>query len=576
MEKQINPFVTFMQQYDLTTADYSKIFDEHTTTVEYNIGTNINEKIISILRDAPKSIIITGNAGDGKTRICRNVYDELASSEFKGWPSNGMEEFEYKDYKIRIIKDLSELRDEVILDELLKLQKLLQSEQPNTHYLIAANEGKLTYFLTKYSELSLLHDEIIPQFSPMSINVNNNNLQVFNLLHSSSSIYAQKIVKEWNRGENWEMCSNCLKQNQCIIYHNHKSLVEKRTGVRLNRIYRSLDGNHGHMTMRELLIQLAYTHTGGLHCVDVHRADSHELQEQSKKAYYENFFGHNLPNEIFEEISGIQEMRAFDPGYVSDSVIDDFILNGDLSSAEESILHQDLFGKHIDTEYGYYYEELKKYRLNHRSDEDEGKKLTEKWLPRLRRKYYFEFSKPQVIENLVPYRYRKKFLDILKSSDELDLDTKRDLISGLNTYFSKRMVYSASHALYVTSENLYVHEIINFSDITFIVPKSLEEYDRKNSYFIMKIGAIQLNINLITFEYLLRLANGGMFNVLKEDVEILLNNFRNQLIANKTEESSILRILKFNSNLGAFELKEIQIQTDLGDSSPEDEEEDFD
>jgi len=139
------------------------------------------------------------------------------------------------------------------------------------------------------------------------------------------------------------------------------------------------------------------------------------------------------------------------------------------------------------------------------------------------------------------------------------------------------MVYSASHALYVTSENLYVHEIINFSDIRFEIPESSPEYDRKNSYFVMRIGDIRLNINLITFEYLLRLANGGMFNVLKEDVEILLNNFRNQLIANKREESTILKILKFDANHGAFILKEIQIQQPSEeDGLDEEEEEDLD
>ncbi|MGB3261750.1 hypothetical protein, partial [Paenisporosarcina sp.] len=558
MEKKINHFVSFMQQYDLTTADYSKIFDEHTTNVQYNIDTNVNNEIIKILKETPKSIIITGNAGDGKTRICRNVYDELASDQFEHWSKEGIEEIQYENFKLKIVKDLSELRDEVILKELLILQDILEDKIKGTHYLIAANEGKLTHFLLKYPNLEKLRDVVIPQFSENA--ESDSNLKIFNLLHSSSSIYAKKIVDEWNKDENWEVCNRCLSKDYCVINDNYQSLSSKTTAVRLNRIYRSLDGNQGHMTMRELLIHLAYTFTGGLHCREVHSASPNELQTQSKKAYYENFFGHNLPKEVFEEITGVQELRAFDPGHISDSAIDDFILNGDLESNDLSEMHKGLFGDNIDTEYGYFYQELREYRLNYRSDEDAGKKLAKKWLPRLRRKYYFESREKDSIEKLVPYRYRKLFLDILKSPNKLDLEIKKELIDGLNVYFSKKMVYSPSNALYVTSENLFVYEVINFSDVKFDIPSDNPNVDQKNSYFVLKVDDRELKVNLLTFEYLIRLANGGLFNVLKEDVEILLNNFRNQLITNKNTKSSILRILKFNGSIGAFVLKEIQIQ----------------
>ncbi|MFP9128874.1 hypothetical protein [Niallia sp. BSM11] len=578
LEKKINPFVNFMQQYDLTTADYSKIFDEHTTTIKYNIDTSINQQIIDIFQESPRSVIITGNAGDGKTRICRNVYETLSEDGFKGWPESGIEELTINNYTIRIIKDLSELQDHIILEELKRLQNSFQSIT-NVYYLIAANEGKLTYFLAKYPELSNLKDVIIPQFSP-TYEQQLGQLQVFNLLHVSSSIYAQKIMEQWNQEDNWQICSGCNKQKQCIIYNNHKALSTKKTAGRLLGVYRSLDGKHGHMTMRELLIHLAYTHTGGLYCRDIHDSNPKELQQQASKVYYENFFGHNVASEVFEEISGIQEMRAFDPGYLSDSMIDDFIMNGDLSNQETSLSHKELFGESIDTEYGYFYEELRKYRLNYRSDEDEGKKIAEKWLHRLRRKYYFESNNPRnkankSIENLIPYRFRKNFLDILRKPERLTLDTKRELVSGLNTYFSKRMVYSPSHSLYVTSENLYVHDVINTGDINFDVSPNNPNIDRKSSYFTMKIKDVTLNINLLTFEYLLRLANGGMFNVLKEDIEILLNNFRNKLISLSQTEKSVLKILKFDANQGAFVLKEIQIQADEEFEEEEEEEDDY-
>ena len=199
MQSQINPFVSFMHQYDLSTADYSKIFDEHTKKIEYSIDTNINIKIIEELSTQPRSIIITGNAGDGKTRICRNVYDQLVEDEFQGWPESGIKEIVYNNYRIRIIKDLSELRNEVIVEELKKLQDTLENNFSNVYFLIAANEGKLTHTLVKYPELNKLKSVVIPQF------ISNNKeleatkeVKVYNLLYASSSIYAEKIVEGWN------------------------------------------------------------------------------------------------------------------------------------------------------------------------------------------------------------------------------------------------------------------------------------------------------------------------------------------------------------------------------------------
>ena len=77
----------------------------------------------------------------------------------------------------------------------------------------------------------------------------------------------------------------------------------------------------------------------------------------------------------------------------------------------------------------------------------------------------------------------------------------------------------------------------------------------------MKIKVVELEINLVTFEYLMRLSNGGMLNVLREHVEILLNSFRNRLIPMKKQNEDILQILKFDYSQGAFVLETIEIKS---------------
>ncbi|WP_312193774.1 hypothetical protein [Exiguobacterium sp.] len=575
MQNQVNPFVSFMHQYDLTTADYSKIFDEHTKKIEYSIDTNINKKIIEELSISPRSIIITGNAGDGKTRICRNVYDQLVEEEFKGWPESGIAEISYKNYRIRIIKDLSELKNEVIVEELKKLQDSLENDESKVYFLIAANEGKLTHTLVKYPELNKLKSVVIPQF------ISNNKelemtkeIKVYNLLYASSSIYAERIVEGWNEEQNWDICNDCSSKNVCIINSNHLALSDKTTKNRMMRMYKSLDMNGKHMTMRELLIHLAYTQTGGMACKDIHEASNSEsIQALAKKSYYENFFGNNLRPEVFEEIGGIQEFKSLDPGYISDSLIDDFLLNGDLSSNEQiKDTHHTLFGKDIDVENGAYYEDVKMYRSNIHGDNVNGVELMNKWFPRLRRKYYFESQDNKKVEKLIPYRHRYDFISILHRG-KIEHSIKVKLVDGLNTFFAKRMVYSPSHQLYVSSDSLLVHQIIGLDQVEFHIQGKNETIDQTGTKLTLSVQGVELAINLVTFEYLMRLSNGGMLNVLREHVEILLNSFRNRLISLKKQDENILQILKFDRVQGAFVLETIEINEngDTGiDIDPED------
>ena len=123
------------------------------------------------------------------------------------------------------------------------------------------------------------------------------------------------------------------------------------------------------------------------------------------------------------------------------------------------------------------------------------------------------------------------------------------------------MVYSPSHQLYVASDSLLVHQIIGLDQINFIVQEKNEAIDQASTTLLLNINDIELEVNLVTFEYLMRLSNGGMLNVLREHVEILLNSFRNRLIPLKKQDEDILQILKFDYSQGAFVLETIEIKS---------------
>lgn len=590
MENVKNPFVDFMSNYDLTTADYTKIYDEYTSGVQFSIDSAINETIVQQMKTQPTSIIITGNAGDGKTRICRNVYAALANQPLEKWDESGIQDIQFGNKTIRIIKDLSELQDDVIMSELHKLKASLQDQR--IFYLIAANEGKLTHALLQDHEFKELFDLIVPQLTDASA-VKPERLHVYNLLHTSSSIYARDILKKWNTPENWSVCQNCKQQQNCIIYHNHQKLKLGQVRKLIDRIYRSLDTTQVHMTIRELLIQLAYTQLGGLKCVDIHNATNEDLQQQAKKVYYENFYGHTAPETLFEDISAFREIQKYDPGLLSNFKIDDFILNGDLSGDMSKAQHDQLFGQTIDTEYGFFKQDLQNYR-SLTNQENAGQHLASYWLPRLRRKYYFEMTSlndkevAKKIErvnehSMITYKYRVHFLQILKSQ-KIDLRYQKELVRGLNYYFAKQIVSSPENSLYIVSDKLFVHRIIPSSEMKWDVEHATADIDYKASYIYLKIDAVTLKINLVLFEYLMRLANGGLPHILNDDVEILLNNFKNNVIMSKENESDMLQILKYSAKKDAYELREIGVSrlndavifTDEFDDFEDDFDEDFD
>lgn len=575
-----------MSGYDLTTADYTKIYDEYTSEVQFEIDSEINKTILNKMLTNPTSIIITGNAGDGKTRICRNVYAALTNKPLIKWHESGIEELTVNNKKIRIIKDLSELQDDVIIKELYGLKESLQSK--DTFYLIAANEGKLTHALLQEKDLQGLMHLILPQLTNASSH-KPNELHVYNLLHISSSLYAKDILKKWNAPENWTVCASCKQQNNCVIYHNHQQLKQAPVRKLIDRIYRSLDTTQVHMTIRELLIQLAYTQLGGLVCEDIHTAKNENLQKQARKVYYENFFGHTAPDTLFEDIPAFAEIRKYDPGLLSNSKVDDFIINGDLSGEVSSEQHQQLFANSIDTEYGFFKQDLQNYR-SLSNQENASQHLAQYWLPRLRRKYYFEITTlldketskrtERVNEqSMLAFKYRVHFLHILKNK-KVDLRYQKDLVRGLNHYFSKQIVSSPENSLYVVSDKLFVHRIVASSEIQWTVESEADEIDYKASYMYLTIGNVSLKINLVLFEYLMRLAYGGLPHILNDDVDILLSSFKNNIIINNNNnESDMLQILKYNAKKDAFELREIEIcrsndKTDFDDF--DDFDEDFD
>ncbi|WP_350344597.1 hypothetical protein PRVXT_001021 [Proteinivorax tanatarense] len=559
MEK--NSFVYYLDQFNVLSPNHSKIYDEYTSGTEFSeynftIKTKVQNQLISYFKQNPQNVILTGNAGDGKTRLCRVVYDELSNKKLNDWPEKGIIDIDFKFGTLRVVKDLSELKDDVILHQLKELQKSMLDKKRKLYFLIAANEGKLTKFISKYDELESLREEIMLRFE--SHYNNNEQLNLINLLDITSSVYVKEILNNWNREENWESCRQCTKIESCIIFLNHKRLSVDLIKDRILEQYRILDYLDIHITMRELLIHMSFTITGGLLCNDIHEAQYKELAEQSKKVYYENFYGENVKANAFVDMKAVKALRTIDVGVSSQSEVDDFIVNGDISGDEKlEKYHKKLFDEDLDMSYGYFTRKLKRYR-DHNGVADND--FIDDWVQRLRRKFYFEAIDEIEINRrlLLPFQHLGQYENLFNNPRE-KVTVRPKLINGLNRSFTNRLV-KPSQSLFATSQNLMIYDEFRGRTLEIKDQEGREDIDFIPSKFKLEISPeVKLQMNLYIFEYLMRVNSGGTHNVLSEEAHILIDTFKNDLLRISEPEEYVLNILRLDRETGLYVDDQIEL-----------------
>jgi hypothetical protein len=559
-----NSFVYYLDQYNVLSPNHSKIYDEYTidsnngNSYSFTIETKIEKTLINLLESNPQSIILTGNAGDGKTRLCRIVHDYFNKDNLENWPEDGIVEFPFSNGKIRIVKDLSELKEDIIEKELTHLQQIITSfNEEKVYYLIAANEGKLTKFLSQYEHLNKLQHEVISRFK--SHENNSDQFSIFNLLDVTSSVYVEKVLSEWNKPENWEACQACPKQERCIIHMNHERTSQNHIQDKIVEQYKLLDYLDTHITMREMLIHISYMLTGGYTCGDVLKANYKEVEYQTKKPYYQNFYGHELDENAFSEMKALKIFKALDPGVYSHSSIDDFIINGDINGDEESEkAHNELIGDSLDLQLGYFKKKLTLYRDY---DVDKDHAIVNEWIPKLRRKYFYEtVSEDSVNANqLLPFEYVDEYVNLFGNPKAQAL-LKKDMINGLNRIFSGRLTEMNNKHLFATNKNLMIHEQFRSKDVDIEEEEERLDLDRIPSSFKISVrDEVSLNMNLAVFEYLMRASGGGTHNVLQQEAEILIDTFKNELIRISEPEEYELNILRYDNKTGLFIDDEISL-----------------
>jgi len=252
-------------------------------------------------------IIITGNAGDGKTAFIHRIESIGDNKEDIG--TNNGSTFEIGGVKFTSNYDGSQDEEEKANDTVLSDFFRPFNDKDNfmdvpVGRVIAINEGRLVDFLSTHEKLGSLQDNIEDYFYKeghtdlipglMVINLNLRSVTARDEVNKTPSLLAQQIKKLTNP-DLWSKCAGCPVADRCYIKYNVDTFQDSSVGdevirrlewiVRLIVYKREL-----HITMRDLRSMIAWMLTRDYSCDEVKQLIEYVKTEELPEYYWQYYY----------------------------------------------------------------------------------------------------------------------------------------------------------------------------------------------------------------------------------------------------------------------------------------------
>ncbi len=448
----------------------------------------------------PVSVILTGTAGDGKTHLCRNVWNLLdgASSVWesdnphislvfdypkdrKKWPDSD-EPALFRKVAIHFIRDLSAWTPQHGLDwppeKVELLERCSQSffdEEVNDIFLIAANDGQLVECWRRLPSTNpnvirarqVIEDLLVEERRQES----GSRLKMFNLSRLSSTELFDRVLESFLNHPGWETCySSAVKDGffgpRCPIRHNYELLKDTTIKKRLRSLIELCDHNGLHIPIRQILLLLSNAVLGHEDVKDCLMRDKDIPKilrdgTLSKASLFSNVFGGNLSESRRSAITVFDYLDRFQIGSETSNRIDNILIFGEadevLSNYFNALVASDSF-------YGAderYYAAKMRYVEGAEEDDTESNQQFMDMLVSQRRGLFFKIPEEQESElklwNLTVFKFAGEFIDNVALALSKGSPVKRPiiarLIQGLNRIFSGMLINSDRELFLTTSSN---------------------------------------------------------------------------------------------------------------------------
>ena len=369
MPANINSHVARLHRFLPFSSAHDQIYEEYQTGEDnLDLGTVAINHAIEAIRSGAKCVILTGDAGHGKTHMCRRLLEKSllgyqpeearkilqSSCDAKSSipPAEG-----YQSVSLRIHKDLSEVQPPsqaaILFEDAM--------ERTDESLIVCANEGRLRAIINSDgagAACKSVSDLIQESFQKGITADEKEQIHIINLNYQSVAAQVdeqtpsllRRVLSSWvGDGRRWgeRSCGSCSHQEICPIRRNRTLLAEEgpETEIRLRRleeIFEVLERLGVVVTIREMLMLVSYLITGGLDCTDVDKKVSSSHQKigwQHHWSFYNLLFSPppNLPTErATKGIPLLASLMKLDPGGIAVRQVDERILNrGDLFKTQQ-------------------------------------------------------------------------------------------------------------------------------------------------------------------------------------------------------------------------------------------------
>jgi hypothetical protein len=540
---QVNPWIQFLRKYGPIPRN-DNMYDESIQhalrrskiqPVEFE-APHLAELLQNFRGASPDSVVLTGTAGDGKTYLCRKVWEGLGGDRSL-WES---------DDKVRrlalasgrqltVIKDLSELRDE---DRtfLTHMADAICNLNSSNVFLVAANDGQLVEAWHEAPDSpsvirvrGLIEDLLVGERHHKEGYA----LILYNLCRTVAAGLLDVILKVVLEHPGWNSCTGCRGQGEsvgdrCPIWENYTRLQQPLMQERLHSLIALCDQSAYHLPIRQLLqliSNLLLGHEGVkdrlLRCADI----PHIVSEKriALASPYSNIFGENLAATRRDTIEVFEILRRFGIGDETSNRIDNLLIYG---NDDASI--QGLFDELVraDELYGAGDDFLKLQAAYLEGEEPETyQDICEAFLHELRRqrqRLFFTIPHEHVeslqLWNLTVFQfageYLQKVLLPLRSNGRPSRDILMRLVRGLNRILTGMLTNDEQQLILATSGS-YSQAHVSRLEETFIAVQpnrgqriTLELRDAPHVslsvYLDRDTPPVSLPLHLVRYEFLSR------------------------------------------------------------------------
>jgi energy-coupling factor transporter ATP-binding protein EcfA2 len=286
---------------------------------DINISTSAApvERVIELLIKSGASVVLTGNAGDGKTHLIRLMGQKL------------------KNQDAYIVQDASAER----LDEVV--QQWADSLQTGKSSCIAINEGPLLDLIKKYRKDYRFLEEVERQLhrsiSYEALDSKNADLtkkvwavptdakgQVFvidlSIRQNLSEQMVGAVLDKLTEDRWYEGCTICPAQSTCGVTYNRKALKHQKVQERVGKLLENVSVRGEQITFRELMAFCSFLIFGARSCDELIELGTSELAR-----YYTNMFKDG-DGTLFDELR-----KGIDPVSRTHAKVDEELWKGEFS-----------------------------------------------------------------------------------------------------------------------------------------------------------------------------------------------------------------------------------------------------